>query len=212
MAARRVKAAVLYFALVMATGFVLGTIRVPLIVPRVCERYAALLEMLPGLHLYAAPNWDSNSFLLNSNWVGWGAKASWNLLKVFAYPAREGVIDAQDDMLNQRSLALTMAVMTQVHVSRIRFLHARKELQIAGEYRDVQRRLLDQMRTEAAADRISKQTLIREEMNTLVAEAKYDVAYAALQNAYANLFSSMGLDPYAWELDRSQSVKVVLTA
>jgi hypothetical protein len=45
MAASRVKAAVLYFALVMATGFVLGTIRVPLIVPRLGERYAELLEM-----------------------------------------------------------------------------------------------------------------------------------------------------------------------
>lgn len=173
------------------------------------EADAALLEMLPGLQIYAGSNYDSNKFLLNSDWTNWGAKASWNLLKVFAYPAREGVIDAQDDMLNQRSLALTMAVMTQVHVSRIRFMHAKKELQIAGEYRDVQRRLLDQMRTEAAADRISKQTLIREEMNTLVAEAKYDVAYASLQNAYANLFSSMGLDPYAWELDRTQSVSAL---
>ncbi|MEQ1712984.1 MAG: hypothetical protein ABL908_16495, partial [Hyphomicrobium sp.] len=55
-------------------------------------------------------------------------------------------------------------------------------------------------------DRVSKQTLIREEMNTLVAEAKHDIAYATLQNAYANLFSSMGLDPYAWEIDRDQSV------
>jgi hypothetical protein len=122
---------------------------------------------------------------------------------------RQAVIDSQDAMLNERALALTMAVMTQVHVSRIRFLHAKKELRIAGEYRDVQRRLLDQMRAEASAERISKQTLIREEMNTLVAEAKYDIAYAQMQNAYANLFSSMGLDPYAWEIDRSTDVKSV---
>ena len=173
------------------------------------EADAALLEMLPGIQLYSGSNYDSNSFLLNSDWVNWGAKASWNLLKVFAYPARRDVVDLQGDMLNQRSLALTMAVMTQVHVSRIRFMHATKELSTAGEYRDVQHRLLDQMRAEASADRISNQTLIREEMNTLVAEAKYDIAYAQLQNAYANLFSSIGLDPYASEIDRSQSVPQV---
>jgi outer membrane protein TolC len=171
------------------------------------EADAALLEMLPGLQAYAGSNFDSNSFLLHSDWINWGAKASWNLLKVFSYPARREVVALQDEMLHQRSLALTMAVMTQVHVSRIRFLHANKELKTASEYRDVQRRLLEQMRAEAAADRISKQTLIREEMNTLVAEAKYDVAYAQLQNAYANLFSSMGLDPYNWEVDRNQNVK-----
>ncbi|MEQ1651598.1 MAG: TolC family protein, partial [Hyphomicrobium sp.] len=173
------------------------------------EADAALLEMLPGIQIYAGSNYDSNSFLLNSDWVNWGAKASWNLLKVFSYRSRSDLIDLQDDMLNQRSLALTMAVMTQVHVSRIRFIHAKKELGTAAEYRDVQRRLLEQMRAEAAADRISKQTLIREQMNTLVAEAKYDIAYAQLQNAYANLFSSMGLDPYGWEIDRNQSVQSV---
>lgn len=173
------------------------------------EADAALLEMLPGIQVYAGSNYDSNSFLLNSDWVNWGAKASWNLLKVFSYRSRSDLIDLQNDMLNQRSLALTMAVMTQVHVSRIRFIHARKELGTAAEYRDVQRRLLEQMRAEAAADRISKQTLIREQMNTLVAEAKYDIAYAQLQNAYANLFSSMGLDPYGWEIDRNQSVQSV---
>ncbi len=170
------------------------------------EADAALLEMLPGIQAYAGSNYDSNSFLLHSDWMNWGAKASWNLLKVFSYQARQDIIDLQEDMLHQRSLALTMAVMTQVHVSRIRFIHANKELHTAAEYRDVQRRLLDQMRAEAAADRISKQTLIREQMNTLVAEAKYDIAYAQLQNAYANLFSSMGLDPYSWEIDRSRGL------
>lgn len=176
------------------------------------EADAALLEMLPGLQAYAGSNYDSNSFLLNSDWVNWGAKASWNLLKVFSYPARRDIIELQDEMLHQRSLALTMAVMTQVHVSRIRFIHAQKELKTAAEYRDVQRRLLEQMRAEAAADRISKQTLIREQMNTLVAEAKYDIAYAQLQNAYANLFSSMGLDPYNWEIDRGLTVDAMASS
>jgi hypothetical protein len=36
---------VLYFALVLGTGFLLGTLRVPLLVPWLGERYAELLEM-----------------------------------------------------------------------------------------------------------------------------------------------------------------------
>jgi hypothetical protein len=42
---QRFKPALLYFALVLGAGFVLGVIRVPLIVPRLGERYAELLEM-----------------------------------------------------------------------------------------------------------------------------------------------------------------------
>lgn len=170
------------------------------------EADAALLELLPGMQMYAGANFDSNSFLLNDAWLNWGYKASWNLLKVFQYPAKREVVTLQDDVLRERQLALTMAIMTQVHVSRIRYQHLRKELETADEYLGVQKRLLSQMRTEAAADRISEQTLIREEMNTLVAEVKHDIAFASVQTAYANLFSAMGLDPYAEELAQHLSV------
>jgi hypothetical protein len=40
-----VKPAILYFVLVLGTGFVLGAFRVPFLVPRLGERYAELLEM-----------------------------------------------------------------------------------------------------------------------------------------------------------------------
>jgi hypothetical protein len=45
MTGRDLKASVLYFALVLGTGFILGVIRVPFLVPRLGERYAELLEM-----------------------------------------------------------------------------------------------------------------------------------------------------------------------
>ena len=39
------RGAVVYFALVFSTGFLLGSVRVPFIVPRIGERYAELAEM-----------------------------------------------------------------------------------------------------------------------------------------------------------------------
>lgn len=170
------------------------------------DAHAALLELLPGLQVYAGSNYDSNSFLLNSDWVSWGAKASWNLIKLVNYPARRSVIEARDNLLYQRALATTMAIMTQVHVARVRFMHYRKELSTAREYLNVQNNLVRQIRAEAAVERVGEQTVIREEMNTLVAEVRRDIAYANLQNAYANIFASMGLDGYWSELDFEQSV------
>ena len=46
------------------------------------------------------------------------------------------------------------------------------------------------------AGAISQQTLLREQMNTLVSEVRYDIAYADAQNAYANLYASMGIDSF----------------
>ncbi len=128
------------------------------------EAHAALIELLPGVQLFAGPLADSNSFLLHHDWVAWGAKASWNLLKVFQYPARRTMIEHQDEVLRARALAVTMAVMTQVQVSRIRFEHLRTEVAVAHELRSVQARLVQQMRGESAAGRISELVLLREEM------------------------------------------------
>lgn len=171
------------------------------------EWHAALLELLPGLTPYVGTNYDSNDFLYNSHWLNWGAKASWNLLRVLQYPAKRSVIEAQDRQLDARSLAVTMAVVTQVHVSRIRYLQFSKELQTANEFLEAQRRLVGLMRAEAAVDRISEQTIVREEMNTLVAEARRDIAHASLQNAYAYVYTSMGVDPIGADVQLGLDVK-----
>ena len=159
------------------------------------EAHAALIELLPGVHLLAGNNFDSNSFLFNSHWVNWGAKASWNLIRVFSYPARRGVIEQQDELLDKKSLAVTMAIMTQVYVSRAKYAHALKEHRIAAKYRNVQTKLLEQIRAEAAGGRVAKQTLVREELNAVVADVKLDMAHAVAESAYANLQASIGLDP-----------------
>jgi outer membrane protein TolC len=167
------------------------------------ELDAALLELLPGLNAVIGANTDSNRFLFHSSWVGWGVKASWNLMKIAQYPAKKELIDAQGRLIDQRSLALAMAVMTQVHVSRARFVHARKELDTARRIRDLQRRLLQHVAAAAATDRTGEQALIREEMNLIVAEVRHDLAYANMQNAVATIYASLGLDVVpAFDLDR----------
>lgn len=157
---------------------------------------AAILEMLPGISLDASPSWNSNQFLFNNHWVSWGAQASWNLIKVFSYPDRRAEVEARDALLDTRALAVTMAIVTQVHISRVRLYHARREFQSAKHYYDVQRRILDQIRSALAVGKVSEQSAIREEMNALVATVKRDMAFAELQSAAAALKASLGMTPH----------------
>jgi outer membrane protein TolC len=173
------------------------------------EADAALLEMLPGIQLYAGPSYDSNSFLLNHEWVSWGAKASWNLLKVFQYPARRGVVDAQGQSLDQRALAMTMAIMTQVHVSRARIATFKREVKTASAYNDNQQTLLQAIRAEHAANKVSEQTLLREELNAAVGEVRLSIARASLETAMANLNTSLGLDPAAASISQTASLSEI---
>ena len=160
------------------------------------ELDAQLLSLLPGLQLYAGANYDGNDYIANSSWLDWGAKASWNLMRVFSLPATKAKVEAQGTLLDTRSLSVAMAVMTQVHVSRARYMHISKEFRTASALATVQRKLLAQVKAETAAQRTSEQILIREEMNALVTDSKLDLVYADLQNAYANVYASLGLDPF----------------
>ncbi len=98
------------------------------------ETKAAILEMLPSLNLQAGGNYSSNSFLFNNNWAAYAARASWNLLNIFRYPARAKTIEAQDKILHTQNLALTMAIMSQVHVSVAQVAQAKKEISTTRLY------------------------------------------------------------------------------
>ncbi len=166
----------------------------------------ALLSALPNFKAILGVNVDSNDFLYNNDWFQWGARASWNVLNLFRMGDQKKAVRAQDDLLRQRELALTMAVITQVHVSRARFAHLKEELDTAAHQMRVQDKILYQIRSGYKAGAMSQQTMLREEMNTLVAEVKYDIAYADAQNAYANLFASMGIDDFSPDVTGREDV------
>ncbi|MGR4870692.1 TolC family protein [Variovorax sp. LARHSF232] len=170
------------------------------------ESTAAYLRALPSLRVFAGLDFSDNSFLYNNNWVGWGARASWNVLNVFRLPAEKAKVKAQGQLLDQRQLALTTAVATQVEVSRARYAVRLQELKTAKRYYDVQARIEGQIEAGYKAEKLSRQTLIREEMNTLVSQVRYDMALADLQNAYANVYASLGIDPVEGDMSTTEPV------
>ncbi|GJL51700.1 MAG: hypothetical protein NPIRA01_29270 [Nitrospirales bacterium] len=159
------------------------------------ETKAAILEMLPNLNLQFGPNYNSNSFLFNNHWLTYGAKVSWNLLNLFRQPAHFKRLEAQKDVLDAQSVALTMAVMTQVHVSVAQLTAARLEVRNTKRYHETQKKISEQVQTYWVTNRLSEQTVIRERLNNLLAEIRHNVAMADLEAAYANLLGAVGEDP-----------------
>jgi len=173
---------------------------------RISEREAmgALLELLPSLRFFGGFNYNSNDFLFSNNWLSWGARASWNIFEVFKYPHAKNINELDQELLNQRALALTMAVVTQVHVSASRYEIAKRRLATSGNYFDVNNNIMEQTQIGYDARKVSYQNFVREKMNSIVAEARYDVARASVENAYANIFASIGQDTFG-DIDVSES-------
>jgi len=160
------------------------------------EADVALLEILPNLSLFGGFSHNSNDFLYNNSWTSWGAQASWNILNAYKYPYKKRTVKINSEFLDQRALALTMAVITQVHVSASQFEVAKRKLATTKKFNKVNSDILEQTFAGHKTRKVSDQTLVRERMNQLVSEAKYDIAYAELQNTYADIFASVGQDVY----------------
>lgn len=160
------------------------------------EATSALLDLLPNLNLFGGFNYNSNEFLFSNEWAAWGAQASWNALNLFRYPAQKRSNSHEQELVRQRALALTMAVVTQVHVGASRYEVARQRLETQRKYFEVSSNILEQIESGYKTRKVSFQNFVREKMNSIVAEAQYDIALADLQNAYGVVFASIGQDTF----------------
>lgn len=158
------------------------------------ETKAAMLSMLPGINLTAGAYHDSNEYLLNQDWTSMGAQISWNLFDVFKVGAERRMAKTREALAEEQRLATSMAVLTQVHLSRIRYEQSLKSFDLAGEYLSVAERISEQTLNAAQMKRTSQLDLIRESLNTVLAELRRDVAYAELQNSYGRVYVTMGMD------------------
>lgn len=170
------------------------------------ETKAAILEMLPSLTLQAGGNYSSNNFLFNNHWAAYAARASWNLLNLFRYPARAKTIEAQDKVLHTQNLALTMAIMSQVHVSMAQVALAKKEVSTAMLYYDTQSQITEQTRLAWRTARLSEQAVLRERVAQVAAQLRYDAVEAELQTAWASLLAAVGEDVLPNDLTQEQSL------
>ncbi len=158
------------------------------------ETRAAVLKMLPGINLTAGSYHDNNDYLLNQNWTSFGAQISWNLLHIFRINDEQFIAQTRGALAEQQRLATSMAVLTQVHLSKIRFEQTKKSFALSKRYLDVATRIHDQISNETRSESASELDLMRESLNVLLAELRRDVAYADLQNGFSRIFVTMGLD------------------
>jgi len=170
------------------------------------EAKAAILEMMPSLNLVVGENYSSNKFLFNNHWAAYAARASWNLLSLIRYPARAKTIEAQDKVLHTQNLALTMAVMSQVHVSVAQVAFAKKEVATAMLYHNTQSQITEQARLAWRSSKLSEQAMLRERVAQVASQLRYDAVEAELQTAWASLLAAIGEDVLPNELTQDQSV------
>ncbi len=164
------------------------------------ELKKVMLRMLPGIEIDLGGRYDSNEFLVNNEWSDAGLQISWNLFNLLSGPAFRDQARARVDLDNMRRLAISMAVLTQLHVAYENYRNANINFQISEELSTVSDQIRQQFDAQRRAEVGNDLATIRARARALVAQLQRDKAFASVQNAVGRIHNSIGLDPMPQEV------------
>ncbi|NQY86834.1 MAG: TolC family protein [Colwellia sp.] len=158
------------------------------------ELSVVMLSMLPGLSLNAGYNSNDSDYLLNNDWYSLGANVTWNLFNVFKYSPLSDAADAKIILAKERKLAIALAVITQVHLSTVRYQQAVGEYKLSKDYLNISQGIYEQAMNANELDMNSDLLIIKEKLSYLLATLRHSAAYANMQNSYGRIYASMGIN------------------
>ncbi|GAB2891000.1 hypothetical protein GCM10027093_27600 [Paraburkholderia jirisanensis] len=159
------------------------------------ETHKAIAKLLPGIELQLGGHYDSNSFLVYHAWRAAGINISWNLLNILNAKNIRGLADAQHDVAYAQRLALSMAVLTQVHVASAELSAKQRQFGLSQQISDIDAQILQHTHNATVATAQGKLEEIRAAMNAMMSELRLYQSYGELESAYGQLLATLGLDP-----------------
>ncbi len=159
------------------------------------ETKRALARVLPGVSIDLGAKYDNDSYLVHNSWGDVGLRVSWNLMNLLSYGEIRDAAQAQYDIARQQRLALSMAVLTQVHVAYRDLQGRQRQFELSEDMNQVDQRILTHTRNATSANAQGKLAEIRAQASAVMSELRLYQSYGALQNAYGQMLLTLGLDP-----------------
>lgn len=159
------------------------------------ETRRALLKLFPGLSFSYGSHSSDDSYLINQHWNEASLQISFNLLGLLSAPSQMRLADAGVALADQRRMTTQMALLAQVHLARLQFENAARQLARAQEIAQVDAGIVDivtkreQVQTETRLDLVAQQTA------AILSELRRYQAMAQVQAAVGKLQATLGLEP-----------------
>ena len=161
----------------------------------VYETRKAIARMLPGIELSVGGHSDSNSFLVDQQWIEGGARLTWNLMNLISGQSQYKIATGQVEIAQAQRLALSVAILTQVHVAYQNFYSRKRQFELSEQLQDVDTRIHEQTMNQAMSGSQNRLNEIRSATSALMAEYRSYQNYASLQNACGQIVATLGDDP-----------------
>lgn len=159
------------------------------------ETRKAIARMLPGIELSVGGHYDNNSFLVNQQWVEGGARLTWNLMNLLSGSSQYKIATSQVDIAQTQRLALSVAILTQVHVAYQNFYSRKRQYLLSEQLQDIDSRIYEQTMNQARSGSQNRLNEIKSATAALMAEYRSYQNYASLQSACGQIIATLGDDP-----------------
>lgn len=165
------------------------------------ETRLALLQLIPGVNLSGGYNTSTNSFLYHQSWLQGTLQVAWNLINLVKAPEMMAVAEAKGQIARARRLSMGVAILTQLHVAKIRYDQTAEEYTILQQMSQVAERVYQhaehgkEFQTKTDLERIQTQA------RAIYRRLQKELAYAELQNAAGRLYLSVGIDPLPAQME-----------
>ena len=132
--------------------------------------------------------------MYNKNNFEYGALLGVNLLNVFQSFNNSEINELNEKIIKEQRLALSMTILSQVHIANINYAQTLREYSNARQYLEVSQRINDLISNAQKISRFGELEIIREEASLLVAKLRNDIAFAEMQYSLGSLYSSVGMN------------------
>lgn len=155
---------------------------------------ATIVQVIPGLTLNEGYNYNSNKYLANNMWMDKSIDLSWSLLNLVSLPRTYSAAQTQVEYENLKSMALTLAVLTQTRYAYATYVNLAKEYSIANKQAETAHALYKLTYDRNVASMASKQQVVYAQLQSMIARMNKDLVQADLSTALGELYLSAGFD------------------
>jgi multidrug efflux system outer membrane protein len=175
---------------------------------------AAILQVFPGITLNQGWNYNSNKFLVNNLWIDKSVDVSWGLLSLVSLPTTIDTAKSQIKYEAMKSMALTLAVMTQTRYATSQYINLAKQYRIASKQTQNAEAIYRLALNRNLASLASKQDVVYAKLQAMIAKMDRDLILADLSTALGELYLSAGFDVLpvdAYALPMNETLRYVKT-
>jgi outer membrane protein TolC len=158
------------------------------------ETRKTIIKLLPGISFAGGGQYDSNSFLQHNIWGQASAQLSMNIMNLFSAPTQIKYAETNESLAEARRLALRMAVLAQIHISRIQYESAVQQYKRADQAYSIERRLAQTTASRQENDAQSILDRVSSETAAIAAELRFYDTYAQSQSALGRMEAAMGVE------------------